>query len=118
MISEQYRQKVLQRLRDMIHFCNKDNTRVYAECVLSNIDMDVDDDGAITYHDVERLIELIDRGTCHDVAKPDTAFECSECGRDYHADAEYLYCVEWEYDRPLVFEYCPFCGRRVVHAND
>lgn len=118
MISEQERQDVLRDLHDVILRPNRMETRLRVECPLVYMDIDVDEDGCVTYYDVERLIELIDRGTCHDVSKPDTAFKCSECGRDYYADADYLYCVEWEYDRPLVFEYCPFCGRRVVHGDD
>lgn len=112
MISEQYRQKVTQRLRDMIHFCNKDNTRVYAECVLSNIDIDVDDDGAVMYHNVERLIELVDRPTCHNVADQcdGSIFECSECGEVWE-----LTCGGPE-DNHLNF--CPRCGAKVVTDDD
>ncbi len=116
-ISDQERQKVVQYLHDMILRPWKKETRLRVECPLLFMGVDVDDDGFVTYYDVERLIDLVDRGTCHDVSKPGTAFECSECGMHYHADADYL-CAEWECDRPPVFEYCPHCGRKVAHGDD
>lgn len=112
MISEQYRQKVLKNLRGMIHFCNEDNTRVYAECVLSNIGIDVDDEGAVTYHNVKHLIDLVDRPTCRNVADQcgGSLFECSNCGETWE-----LTCGN-PADNHLCF--CPRCGSKVVTDDD
>lgn len=115
-ISEQRREDIAESLRYISGHPPEWATSASVIAELIDVDYPVKwkDSGGL----FSMLADLIDRETCRDVSKPDGDFECSECGRYYHADADYLYCVQWEYERPLVFYYCPFCGRKVVHAND
>ena len=107
-ISDQERQKVVQYLHDMILRPWKMETRLRVECPLLFMGVDVDDDGFVTYYDVERLIELVDRPTCRNVADPcdGSIFECSKCGEIWELD-----CGN-PGDNHLNF--CPACGAQVV----
>ena len=107
-ISDQERQKVVQYLHDMILRPWKMETRLRVECPLLFMGVDVDDDGFVTYYDVERLIELVDRPTCRNVADPcdGSIFECSKGGEIWELD-----CGS-PGDNHLNF--CPNCGAQVV----
>ena len=107
-ISDQERQKVVQYLHDMILRPWKMETRLRVECPLLFMGVDVDDDGFVTYYDVERLIELVDRPTCRNVADTcdGSIFECSKYGEIWE-----LACGN-PGDNHLNF--CPNCGAQVV----
>lgn len=61
------------------------------------------------------LAGLVDRGTCRNTSEKDGKFEsdvftCSECGNEINV---------WDGSGGWAEVcYCPFCGRRVVHADD
>lgn len=111
-ISDQERQKVVQYLHDMILRPWKMETRLRVECPLLFMGVDVDDDGFVTYYDVERFIELVDRPTCRNVADTcdGSIFECSKCGEIWE-----LTCGS-PADNHLCF--CPRCGAKVVVGDD
>lgn len=111
-ISDQERQKVLQHLYDMVLRQNKMETRLCTECPLFFMAVTVDDDGFVTYYDVKRLIELVDRPICHNAAEQCDGglFECSNCGETWE-----LTCGS-PADNHLNF--CPRCGAKVVVGDD
>lgn len=77
------------------------------------------------YHEMndvfDRLADLIDRPTCHDVADFDReSFKCSRCGFrvlsiDGAPDAAKLVGTK---GGVVDFGYCPNCGERVVRCDE
>lgn len=108
MISDEERREVAERLRVYSHdfdFSDSDPFWYVSKAVFGDVDVH-------TYCSVfDRLADLIDRGTCHNVYKADdpqacdNGFECSVCGNRVE-DYEH-YAVTGEFD------YCSKCGRKV-----
>lgn len=65
-------------------------------------------------HIVERLAELIDRQTCHNVSVRDDVFKCSECGAEFEPVAVNGNEYEDVFYIPLNPLYCPNCGAEVI----
>ena len=116
MTRDNLRRKVARELRELVGQYSDDHDGIYDQellCVLG-VGLGSSDD-SVDPADVYRLAELIDRPTCRDLSErsgefASDVFTCSACGNEI---ATWDGAGGW-----LDVRYCPFCGRRVVHAND
>lgn len=117
MISDEKRREMAGNLRYCAEMCH--STGVLDSDVLNALDIHCGDtDGVSSAYDVEKLADLIDRPTCHDLVEHkqdpfipgkrmvDGYFHCSDCGWDGQI---------WEhigFGDMLAYEavHCPKCG--------
>lgn len=113
MISEQRREDIAESLRHISG--NPPEWATSASLMAELIDVDYPvkwrDSGEL----FSMLADLVDRGTCRNISEKDGKFEsdvftCSECGNEINV---------WDSSGGWAEVcYCPFCGRRVVDADD
>lgn len=83
------------------------------------VDADGKFDNEVEKETYAELADFIDRPTCRNTLPQNWGtFECSECGAQFEVCSVFMTASGNDDSEPIIPNYCPGCGARVVDDDD
>jgi DNA-directed RNA polymerase subunit RPC12/RpoP len=116
MVTSDERREVAARLRETKAECDERGYPWMVEDLLQALEFETYEDGEDGIFDL--LADLIDPTCRNTLAQNWGTFECSECGAQFEVSSVFMTESGNDDSEPIIPNYCPNCGARVVDEDD